>query len=148
VLARSPDHAGAIHYYIHLVEASGDPKRALPYARRLGRVMPGAGHLVHMPFHIFFRAGMFKEAVESNRQAVAADEAFIARSAPVGIYPDAYYPHNVHSLLVSAQMAGDGKTVLAARRGDERSARSAGKLLSEAWIRNMRDLDLAPPTGC
>ncbi|HXV06441.1 MAG TPA: tetratricopeptide repeat protein [Burkholderiales bacterium] len=114
VLARSPSHPGAIHYYIHVVEASSDPKRALPHARRLGRVMPGAGHLVHMPFHIFFRAGLFKEAVESNRQAVAADEAFIARSAPVGIYPDAYYPHNVHSLLVSAQMAGDGKTVLAA----------------------------------
>ncbi len=114
VLARSPDHPGAIHYYIHLVEASADPKRALPHARRLGRLMPGAGHLVHMPFHIFFRAGMFKEAVESNRQAVAADEAFIARSAPVGIYPQAYYPHNVHSLLVSAQMAGDGETVIAA----------------------------------
>jgi tetratricopeptide (TPR) repeat protein len=114
VLARSPDHPGAIHYYIHLVEASSDPKRALPYAWRLGRVMPGAGHLVHMPFHIFYRAGMFKEAVESNRQAVAADEAYIAQSAPVGIYPQAYYPHNVHSLLASAQMAGDGETVIAA----------------------------------
>jgi tetratricopeptide (TPR) repeat protein len=130
VLARSPDHPGAIHYYIHMVEASSDPKRALPYAQRLGRVMPGAGHLVHMPFHIFFRVGMFKDAVESNRRAVAADEAYLARSTPVGLYPQAYYPHNVHSLLVSAQMAGDGETVIAA----------AGKLeaiVSDAAARNI-----------
>jgi tetratricopeptide (TPR) repeat protein len=130
VLVRSPDHPGAIHYYIHMVEASGDPKRALPYAQRLGRVMPGAGHLVHMPFHIFFRVGMFKEAVESNRQAVAVDEAFIARSTPVGIYPQAYYPHNVHSLLVSAQMAGDGKTVIEA-------AKKLEAVVSDAAARNI-----------
>ena len=130
VLARSPDHPGAIHYYIHMVEASSDPKRALPYAQRLGRVMPGAGHLVHMPFHIFFRVGMFKEAVESNRQAVVADEAFIARSTPAGIYPQAYYPHNVHSLLVSAQMAGDGKTVIEA--ADKLEA-----IVSDAAARNI-----------
>jgi tetratricopeptide (TPR) repeat protein len=92
--------------------------------------MPGAGHLVHMPFHIFFRAGMFKQAVESNRQAVAADEAFIARSTPVGIYPEAYYPHNVHSLLVSAQMAGDGKTVIAA-------AQKLEAIVSDAAAKNI-----------
>jgi len=130
VLARSPDHPGGIHYYIHLVEASSDPKRALPYAERLGRVMAGAGHLVHMPFHIFFRIGMFKEAVESNRQAVAVDEAYIARSRPVGIYPQAYYPHNVHSLLASAQMAGDGKTVIEA-------ANKLAAIVSDAAARNI-----------
>src|SRR5581483_8536978 len=130
VLAGSPDHPGAIHYYIHMVEASSDPKRALPYAQRLGRLMPGAGHLVHMPFHIFFRVGMFKEAVESNRQAVAVDEAYIARSAPIGIYPQAYYPHNVHSLLVSAQMAGDGKTVIEA-------ANKLEAIVSDAAARNI-----------
>jgi tetratricopeptide (TPR) repeat protein len=113
-----------------MVEASSDPKRALPYAQRLGRVIPGAGHLVHMPFHIFFRVGMYKEAVEANRQAVAADEAFIARSTPVGIYPQAYYPHNVHSLLVSAQMAGDGKTVIAA-------AEKLEAIVSDAAARNI-----------
>jgi tetratricopeptide (TPR) repeat protein len=130
VLARTPDHPGAIHYYIHMVEASGNPQRALPYARRLGRVMPGAGHLVHMPFHIYFRVGMFKDAVEANRQAVAADEAYIARSAPVGIYPQAYYPHNVHSLLASAQMAGDGKTVIEA-------AAKLEAIVSDAAARNI-----------
>jgi tetratricopeptide (TPR) repeat protein len=87
VLKAMPDHPGAIHYYIHLVEASTDPKRALPHAQRLGKLMPGAGHVVHMPFHTFFRVGLFKEAVEANKKAVAADEAFIAQSTPVGLYP-------------------------------------------------------------
>ena len=92
VLARAPNHPGAIHYYIHLTEASSDPKRAVPYARRLGRLMPGAGHVVHMPFHTFFRVGMYKEAVEANRLAVKVDEAYIARShadrhLPAGLLP-------------------------------------------------------------
>jgi tetratricopeptide (TPR) repeat protein len=118
VLSRSPDHPGAIHFYIHLTEASSDPSRAVPYAKRLADLTPGAGHLVHMPFHTFFRVGMYKDAIESNRKAVLVDERFIARASPVGMYPLAYYPHNVHSLMVSAQMAGDGKTVI----------ESAGKL--------------------
>lgn len=113
VLARSQNHPGAIHFYIHLTESSSDPHRAIPYARRLGRLMPGAGHLVHMPFHTFFRVGMYKEAIAANKEAVRVDERYIARSAPVGMYPVAYYPHNVHSLMVSAQMAGDGATVIA-----------------------------------
>ncbi len=130
VLERAPDHPGAIHYYIHLTEASSDPKRAVPYAQRLGRLMPGAGHVVHMPFHTFFRVGMYKEAVEANRQAVAVDEAYIARSTPVGIYPQGYYPHNVHSLMVSAQMAGDGATVI-------ESADKLGQIVSDAAAKNI-----------
>jgi tetratricopeptide (TPR) repeat protein len=114
VLARNPDHPGAIHYYIHTVEASDAPERALPYAKRLAAVMPGAGHLVHMPFHIYFRVGDYKAALAANKAAVAIDEDYIARAAPVGIYPAAYYPHNVHSLMASAQMAGDGATAVAA----------------------------------
>ncbi len=137
VLARAPDHPGAIHYYIHLTEASSDPERALPYAQRLGRLMPGAGHLVHMPFHTFFRVGLYKEAIEANRQAVLADETYIARSAPVGIYPQAYYPHNVHSLMVSAQMAGDGATVIESAAKLERivSDAAAKKI---AWVQPIK----------
>jgi tetratricopeptide (TPR) repeat protein len=130
VLKRAPNHPGAIHYYIHLTEASSEPKRALPYAQRLGRLMPGAGHVVHMPFHTFFRIGMYKEAVEANRQAVMVDEAYIARSTPVGIYPQGYYPHNVHSLMVSAQMAGDGTTVI-------ESADKLGQIVSDAVAKNI-----------
>ena len=114
VLRRHPDHPGAIHFYIHMVEASADPGRALPYADRLGNLMPGAGHLVHMPFHIYFRVGQYKDAIAANRRAVAADEAYLAEAGPSGIYPLAYYPHNIHSLMTSAQMAGDGKSAIAA----------------------------------
>jgi hypothetical protein len=90
-----------------------------------------------MPFHIFFRVGMFKEAVEANRKAVMADEAFIARSTPIGLYPQAYYPHNVHSLLVSAQMAGDGKTVIeAAQKLEAIVSDAAAKNI--AWVQPSR----------
>jgi tetratricopeptide (TPR) repeat protein len=133
VLRRQPDHPGAIHFYIHMVEASSDPGRALPYADRLGSLMPGAGHLVHMPFHIYYRVGQYKDAVRANQRAVAADEAYIAQARPAGIYPLAYYPHNIHSLMTSAQMAGDGASAIAAA---EKLARvvsvDAGR--SIAWV--------------
>ena len=130
VLQRSPNHPGAIHYYIHLTEASSDPKRAVPHAQRLAALMPGAGHVVHMPFHTYFRVGMYKEAIEANRLGVLADEKYIKRAAPVGIYPDGYYPHNVHSLMVSAQMAGDGATVID-------SANKLERVVSDAATRNI-----------
>jgi tetratricopeptide (TPR) repeat protein len=74
--------------------------------------MPGAGHIVHMPFHIYYRVGDYKADIEANKAAVAVDEAYIAQAAPAGIYPAMYYPHNVHSLMASAQMAGDGAAVI------------------------------------
>src|SRR5215471_616147 len=114
VLARNSEHPGAIHYFIHMMEASSAPEKALPYARKLAATMPGAGHLVHMPFHIYYRVGDYKEAVDANKAAVLIDEAYIAREKPVGMYPMAYYPHNVHSLMASAQMAGDGASAVAA----------------------------------
>lgn len=115
VLAADPDHPGAIHFYIHAVEASANADRALPGARRLGALMPAAGHIVHMPSHIYFRTGLWKEALEANRQAVKADEAYFATAgAAPGIYRDGYYPHNIHFLMTSAQMSGDGATAIAA----------------------------------
>lgn len=115
VLRRNPDHPGAIHYYIHTVEASTRPKRAEPYADRLGSLMPGAGHLVHMPGHIYFRVGRYKDSMAANRKAIAADEAYFERAGKrPGIYADGYYPHNVHFLMTSAQMAGDGSTAIEA----------------------------------
>jgi len=133
VLRRQPDHPGAIHYYIHMVEASTDPGRALPYADRLGSQMPGAGHLVHMPFHIYYRVGRYKDAIEANRRAVAADEAYLAEARPEGIYPLAYYPHNIHSLMTSAQMAGDGESaVTAAEKLARVVSQDAGR--SIAWV--------------
>ena len=133
VLARSPDHPGAIHYYIHMVEASSAPERALPHAKRLAAAMPGAGHLVHMPFHIYFRVGDYKGALAANKAAVAVDEAYIAQAQPAGIYPSAYYPHNVHSLMASAQMAGDGAAAVAAAEKLARVVRAdAGRTIP--WV--------------
>lgn len=112
VLARNPRHAGAIHLYIHAVEASARPDRALPHAQRLAALMPGAGHIVHMPAHIFYRVGMYRESLEINKRAMAADEAYFRTSPSDPMYRSAYYPHNIHFVLVSAQMGGDGPTAL------------------------------------
>jgi tetratricopeptide (TPR) repeat protein len=113
VLKQDPDHAGAIHLYIHAVEASNNPKRAERYADRLGKLAPAAGHLVHMPSHIYFVVGRYKDSLATNVKAVKADEAYIAAQKPKGVYPLGYYTHNVHFVMVSAQMGGDGNTVLA-----------------------------------
>ena len=113
VLAKNPNHPGAIHLYIHLTEASTTPGRAEPYANRLAALMPGAGHIVHMPSHTFFRVGRYQDSAETNKAAVQVDEAYLATAKADGIYPYGYYPHNIHFVLASAQMAGDGKTALA-----------------------------------
>jgi tetratricopeptide (TPR) repeat protein len=112
VLARNPEHPGAIHYYIHLVEASARPERATPYAERLAALMPGSGHIVHMPSHIWYRIGRYKDSLESNVAAVRADEAYFALAKPSMLYRAGYYTHNIHFVVVSAQMQGDGKTAL------------------------------------
>jgi tetratricopeptide (TPR) repeat protein len=115
VLARNPTHPGAIHYYIHAVEASDRPKRAEPYADRLRGAIPGAGHLVHMPSHIYYRVGRYLDALKDNKTAVDVDEKYLADAkAPMGVYRLGYYPHNVHFVMASAQLAGDGQTVIAA----------------------------------
>jgi tetratricopeptide (TPR) repeat protein len=115
VLARNANHPGAIHLYIHAVEASDRPKRAEPYADRLRGAVPNAGHLVHMPSHIYYRVGRYLDALEDNKTAVRIDEKYLADSnAPMGVYRLGYYPHNVHFVMASAQLAGDGPTVIAA----------------------------------
>jgi hypothetical protein len=105
-LAQEPDHPHAIHLYIHTVEASADPWRAEPYADRLAELMPTAGHLVHMPAHIYYRVGRYQDSLEANIDAVAADEALFELWEEAGPYRYGYYPHNVHFVLTSAQMAG------------------------------------------
>jgi tetratricopeptide (TPR) repeat protein len=136
VLAAEPDHIGATHLYIHTVEASTDHRRAEPYADRLRAVDVQAGHLIHMPSHIYFRVGRYAEALEANRKAVEVDEAYLAKVKAEGIYPGGYYPHNIHFLLVSAQMAGDAKTAIAA----------AEKLAATVSDDVAREVALAQPT--
>lgn len=112
VLARNPDHAQAAHLYIHLLEAS-DPKRAEAAADRLGRPLaPSAGHLVHMPGHIYQRLGRHKDSIRVNIAAARADEAWIKSSNDHGLVRYGYYPHNIHFIVTSAQMAGDMATAL------------------------------------
>lgn len=108
----APDHPGAHHYYIHAVEASPDPDRAIPSADKLGRLVPGAGHLVHMPAHIYIRVGRYQDAVQSNLDAIAADESYITQCRVQGIYPAAYYPHNIHFLTAALAMEGRGKELM------------------------------------
>ncbi|OON59665.1 hypothetical protein B0920_20455 [Massilia sp. KIM] len=120
VLKRNPSHPGAAHYYIHAVEASVHAEKALPPARMLAHQIPGAGHIVHMPSHIYYRLGMYREALASNQAAIAVDERYFSRAGSDPVYRGAYYPHNIHFVMVSALMGGDGRTTLqAASKLDE-----------------------------
>jgi tetratricopeptide (TPR) repeat protein len=114
VLERDPNHLGANHYYIHSVEASPAPERALPSAERLSRLAPAAGHLVHMPAHVYWRVGHYYEAARANEHAIHADERYIPERSAQGIYPLAYYPHNIHFLFAAAQMGGRSQVALEA----------------------------------
>lgn len=107
VLKRDPNHLGANHYYIHAVEASPQPERALPSAARLEKLAPAAGHLVHMPAHIFARVGDHPAAAHCNELAVAADKKFLAATHEQGVYPLMYYSHNLHFLAFAASMEGN-----------------------------------------
>lgn len=114
VLAASPDHPGANHFYIHAVEAV-DPARAVPMAERLAGLMPGAGHLVHMPGHIYIRVGRYEDAIRANEHAVHADESWIRDHNPeMGVYTLGYYPHNYDFLAFAASMLGRREQTLEA----------------------------------
>ncbi len=107
------DNPGACHYFIHAVEAAF-PERAEVCADRLAALMPGAGHIVHMPGHIYIRVGRYADAVTANEHAVHSDETYIADQSPMGVYPSAYYPHNYHFMAFAATMAGMGQKALEA----------------------------------
>lgn len=106
VIAKHPDHPGANHYYVHAVEASRNPGRAVASADRLRDMMPAAGHLVHMPAHIYQRVGRYADASEANRKGAAADAAYVAQAKPTGYYAPMYYSHNHAFLAYSAAMEG------------------------------------------
>lgn len=106
VLRRDPNHIGAIHYYIHAVEASSHPERALAYAPKLPSLVPAAGHLVHMPAHIYERTGDYEAAALSNKDAARADEAYMKAYGGGGLYPAMYYSHNLHFLAIAESMSG------------------------------------------
>ncbi len=116
VIARNPDHAGALHLYVHAVEASADPQRGVAAADHLRSLIPGSGHLVHMPAHIYARVGRWHDAVIANQRAIEADDAYLAtcRSNVSGVYPLGYVPHNHHFLWFAASMEGASAVARAA----------------------------------
>src|SRR5467141_2259177 len=123
VIRRDPNHLGAIHYYIHSVEASSSPERALAGANRLAQLAPAAGHVVHMPAHIYIRTGDYEAAMKTNQKAALADQAYLSASGAQGIYPMMYYSHNLHFIAMCAAMNGNyagskrGAQLLAANVG-------------------------------
>ena len=116
VLAADPNHAGALHYHIHALEASTEPERAETSADRLGSLMPAAGHMVHMPAHIYIRTGRYADAAEANVRAIEADENYLAQCQAQGLYPVSYYPHNLHFLWAAATFEGRGAVAIDAAR--------------------------------
>ena len=111
-----PDHAGAHHYYVHLMEGSRTPEAAEASADRLAGLMPAAGHIVHMPAHIYLRVGRYADAAEANVRAIAADEDYLAQCQAQGLYPVSYYPHNLHFLWAAATFEGRSAVAIDAAR--------------------------------
>lgn len=139
VLARTPDHPGACHYYIHAVEASPNPERALSCAERLPGLMPGAGHLVHMPAHIYIRLGKYHEAAERNAHAAHVDTDYLTGRTLAGDYADGYYTHNLHFLWASLVMEGRHAEAL-------KVARDVTGTITEAEARNEKWKEFYLPT--
>jgi hypothetical protein len=117
-IAKNPEHAGALHLYVHAVEASADPQRGVVAADRLRALIPGSGHLVHMPAHIYARVGRWHDAVVANQAAIAADQQYLSmcRGNYRGVYPLGYVPHNPHFLWFAASMEGASRVAQDAAR--------------------------------
>jgi tetratricopeptide (TPR) repeat protein len=134
VLARNPMHMGALHYYVHAVEASPHPEKGLAAAARLRTLAPAAGHLVHMPAHILHRVGRYEEAAEANRNGAAADIAYLAKTSPLDYYPTMYVSHNYQFLAFSAAAEGRKAETLDAVRSSRAS-------VSDAMLKEMPGAD-------
>ena len=116
VIAANPKHPGALHYWIHLWEPTKTPERAEKEADRLLPLMPGAGHIIHMPAHIYLRVGRYADVVRSNQRAAQADEEYITQCRAQGMYPLGYYPHNLHFVWLGSTMSGQRKLAVESAR--------------------------------
>jgi hypothetical protein len=139
VLKRDPNHLGANHYYIHAVEASPHPEKALASANRLTKLAPSAGHLTHMPSHIYARVGDHATSAHCNELAAAADRKFLAATGQEGVYPMMYYSHNLHFLAYAGCMRGDFN--------EAKDAASKLVLNVAPHVKMMADLEGFMPTG-
>src|SRR5580700_9447644 len=139
VIAKYPDHLGANHYYIHAVEASPDPGRALESAHRLPKLAPAAGHIVHMPAHIYFRTGDYDASAAANEAAIKADKVYLRERNPKGVYPMIYVSHNIQFLWASYMMEGNS-------RGAFRASHELDKAVPIAMVRQMPMAEFMSPT--
>jgi tetratricopeptide (TPR) repeat protein len=137
VLRANPDHPGALHLYIHAVEGGPDPRRGEAAADRLGPLMPGAGHIVHMPSHIYLRIGRYADAVDSNVVAVKADRAYLAKGRTNPMVAGLYYPHNLDMLWQAASMGGRAAETI-------RTAREFAESVPPTMLREIPDMETAP----
>ncbi|MDZ4805984.1 MAG: hypothetical protein SGI90_14085 [Candidatus Eisenbacteria bacterium] len=132
VLAADPNHPGAIHYYIHAVEASDHPEKAETYADKLPGLAPGAGHLVHMPSHLYIRTGRYQEAIDLNEAAAKADDSYLSQCHAQGVYELGYVPHNHHMKFAAACLSGQSAVALAAAAGT--AARTAHPMMRDPGL--------------
>jgi tetratricopeptide (TPR) repeat protein len=144
VISRDPEHAGALHLYVHAVEASPDPSKGVAAADTLRELLPGSGHLVHMPAHIYARVGRWHDAVIANQNAIVADDTYLAVCKPgPGVYPLGYVPHNHHFLWFAATMEGSSEIArAAAAHTGERT--SDPKLMRTPGFEAMQGFALTP----
>jgi tetratricopeptide (TPR) repeat protein len=141
ILEQSPDHPGANHLYIHAVEAV-KPQQAISAADLLGKLVPGSGHLVHMPSHIYIRVGRYHDAAVANQKAIAVDNNYITQCHAQGIYPLAYMPHNHHFLWFAATMEGDRK--LATEAAKNVAAMVAPQMMREPGMGTLQHFSVVP----
>jgi tetratricopeptide (TPR) repeat protein len=139
VIAKYPEHLGANHYYIHAVEASPDPGRALASAERLPKLAPAAGHIVHMPSHIYFRTGDYDASAAANEAAIKVDKVYLRERNPKGVYLMMYVPHNIQFLWASFMMEGNS-------RGAFRASRALDSAVPIDMVRQMPAMEVMAPT--
>lgn len=140
VMQQNPKHPGALHFYIHLIDTTNTPERAEKAADALLTLMPGAGHMVHMPSHIYYRVGRYSDAIKSNQLSIAVDEEYITECHAQGLYPMKYYPHNIHFLYFAA--TADGQSRIAIEAAQKVAARVSDEKLKEMPM--MADFRAAP----
>ena len=142
VLARQPDHVGATHFYIHVTENSSDPAKGVPAADKLRDLVPGAGHLVHMPGHTYLRVGRYADASEVNEKAILADKSYIAQCQAQGVYPLVYFPHNLHFLWSSASFEGRSQRAIQVAR--EMASHQDHAMMRKGDIPQLQDFWVTP----
>jgi len=142
VLSKKADHVGATHFYVHATEASPDPAKGVPAADRLRGLVPGAGHLVHMPGHTYLRVGRYADASDVNEKAILADRSYVAQCHAQGVYPLAYVPHNYHFLWSSASFEGRSKRAIEAAR--EMASHQDHKMMRVEGLAQLQDFWATP----